>query len=176
MTDHYDPTDSTDTRNDIRTDGGRDVVELPDQVELPRLLDFYELQTEETTEIAEFYDNLREGQLTTTECQDCGELHFPPRIVCPECQSDDLAYVDLPHEGELFAFSTVRAGAPMGMEDDVPFVIGIVDLGEITLSAHLDDAEYDDLSIGDPVELKIVEIDGPVDHERVFYRFEPKET
>jgi uncharacterized OB-fold protein len=176
MTDHHDPTDSTDTRNDIRTDGGRDVVELPDQVELPRLLDFYELQTEETTEIAEFYDNLREGQLTTTECQDCGELHFPPRIVCPECQSDDLAYVDLPHEGELFAFSTVRAGAPMGMEDDVPFVIGIVDLGEITLSAHLDDAEYDDLSIGDPVELKIVEIDGPVDHERVFYRFEPKET
>jgi uncharacterized OB-fold protein len=176
MTDHHDPTDSTDTRNHIRTDGGRDVVELPDQVELPRLLDFYELQTEETTEIAEFYDNLREGQLTTTECQDCGELHFPPRIVCPECQSDDLAYVDLPHEGELFAFSTVRAGAPMGMEDDVPFVIGIVDLGEITLSAHLDNAEYDDLSIGDPVELKIVEIDGPVDHERVFYRFEPKET
>ena len=175
MTDHYDPTDSTDTRNHIRTDGDRDVVELPDQIELPRLLDFYELQTEETTEIAEFYDNLREGQLTTTECQDCGELHFPPRIVCPECQSDDLAYVDLPHEGELFAFSTVRAGAPMGMEDDVPFVIGIVDLGDVQVSAHVQNAEYDDLEIGDPVDLKIVEIDGPVDHERVFYRFEPRE-
>ncbi|MFA1610958.1 Zn-ribbon domain-containing OB-fold protein [Halobellus rubicundus] len=158
------------------TDGGRDVVELPDQIELPRLLDFYELQTEDTTKIAEFYDNLREGQLTTTECQDCGEIHFPPRIVCPECQSEDLEYVDLPHEGELFAFSTVRAGAPMGMEDEVPFVIGIVDLGPVQLSAHVADAEYDDLSIGDPVEMKVVEIDGPVDHERVFYRFTPKES
>jgi len=157
-------------------DGGadRDVVEIPKQIELPRLLDFYELQDEANTEIAEFYDNLRDGRLTTTECRDCGDLQFPPRTVCPECHSDDLAYVELPHEGELFAFSTVRAGAPMGMEDEVPFVTGIVDLGDVRLSTRIDDAEYDDLEIGDPVELKIVEIDGPVDHERVFYRFEPK--
>jgi uncharacterized OB-fold protein len=159
------------------TDGGtdRDVVEIPKTIELPRLLDFYELQNEATTEIVEFYDNLRDGQLTTTQCEECGELHFPPRIVCPECRSEDLEYVDLPHEGELFAFSTVRAGAPMGMEEEVPFVTGIVDLGPVKLSARIDDAEYDDLAIGDPVEMKIVEIDGPVDHERVFYRFEPQE-
>ena len=63
----------------------------------------------------------------------------------------------------------------MGMEDEVPFVTGIVDLGDVQLSARIDDAEYDDLAIGDPVELKIVEIDGPGDDERVFYRFEPQE-
>jgi uncharacterized OB-fold protein len=162
---------------DVATDGGsdRDVVKLPDQIELPRLLDFYELQTQETTQISEFYDNLADGQLTTTRCTECDELHFPPRIVCPECHSEELEYVDLPHEGELFAFSTVRAGAPMGMEDEVPFVLGIVDLGPVQLSSRIDDAEYDDLEIGDPVEMKVVEIDGPVDHERVFYRFEPQE-
>lgn len=176
MTDEHTAHDTDTDAPATATDGGRDVVELPDEIELPRLLDFYELQTEDTTQIAEFYDNLRDGRLTTTECGDCGEIHFPPRIVCPECQSEDLDYVDLPHEGELFAFSTVRAGAPMGMEDEVPFVIGIVDLGPVQLSAHVDGAEYDDLSIGDPVEMKVVEIDGPVDHERVFYRFEPKES
>jgi len=178
MNEHDDETEHEPTNSAERaTDGGtdRDVVEIPKTVELPRLLDFYELQNQETTEIVEFYDNLRDGQLTTTQCEECGELHFPPRIVCPECRSEDLEYVDLPHEGELFAFSTVRAGAPMGMEDEVPFVTGIVDLGDVQLSARIDDAEYDDLAIGDPVELKIVEIDGPVDHERVFYRFEPQE-
>lgn len=175
--DHQTSRQSTDrrARRDARTDGGRDVVELPDRIELPRLLDFYELQTAETTGIAEFYDNLRDGRLTTTSCRDCDAVHFPPRIVCPECHGEDLEYVDLPHAGELFCFSTVRAGAPMGMEDEVPFVIGIVDLGAVQLSARIQDAEYDDLAIGDPVELRIVEIDGSVDHERVFYRFAPTE-
>ena len=164
---------SDETHNDHETD--RDVVEIPKTIELPRLLDFYELQDESHTEIHEFYDNLRDGQLTTTQCRDCGDLQFPPRIVCPECQSDDLEYVDLPHEGTLFAFSTLRAGAPIGMEDDVPFVVGVVDIGDVRLSARIDDAEYDDLEIGDPVQLKIVDIDGPTDQERVFYRFEPAE-
>ncbi|MFB6353998.1 MAG: zinc ribbon domain-containing protein, partial [Halobacteriales archaeon] len=59
----------------------RDTVELPETIELPRLLDFYELQTAEHTGIHEFYENLRDGRLTTTECDDCGELLFPPRIV-----------------------------------------------------------------------------------------------
>lgn len=153
----------------------RDAVELPETIELPRLLDFYELQTEEHTGIHEFYENLRDGQLTTTECDDCGELLFPPRVVCPSCQSDDLTYVELPHEGELFAFSEVRAGAPLGMQDDVPFVTGIVDLGEVRLSARIDGASYGDLAIGDPVTLKVVDVDGPADHERVFFRFEPAE-
>ncbi|MGQ4557589.1 OB-fold domain-containing protein [Halobellus sp. GM3] len=166
----------TDPKEAPVPDGGtdRDVVEIPKTIDLPRLLDFYELQDEENTQISEFYDNLRDGRLTTTQCRDCGDLQFPPRIVCPECHSDDLEFVDLPDEGELFAFSTVRAGAPMGMESEVPFVTGIVDLGEVRLSARIDGAEYEDLSIGDPVELKIVEIDGPVDDERVFYRFEPQ--
>ncbi|SFS12616.1 hypothetical protein SAMN05216559_4089 [Halomicrobium zhouii] len=152
----------------------RDAVELPDTIELPRLLDFYELQTAEHTGIHEFYERLREGQLSTTRCSDCGDVQFPPRIVCPECHSDDLEYVDLPHEGELFAFSMVRAGAPLGMEDEVPFVTGIVEVGDVRLSARIDGADYDDLAIGDPVELNVVEIDGPADHERVFYRFEPR--
>lgn len=151
----------------------RDTVELPDHIELPRLLDFYDLQTPETTGIAEFYDNLRAGELTTTECADCGAVHFPPRIVCPECLSEDLEYVALPDRGELFAFSEVRAGAPLGMEDDPPFVIAIVDLGDVRLSARIDDARSEDLEIGDPVQLKVLDVDGPEEHERVWFRFEP---
>jgi uncharacterized OB-fold protein len=154
----------------------RDRIELPETIELPRLLDFYELQTEDHTGIHKFYENLREGQLSTTQCANCGDLQFPPRIVCPSCQSDDLEYVDLPEEGELFAFSTVRAGAPLGMEDEVPFVTGIVDLGNVQLSARIDGTDYDNLAIGDPVKLKVVQIDGPIDQERVFFRFELKDT
>lgn len=151
----------------------RDTVELPETIELPRLLDFYELQTADHTRIHEFYDRLRDGVLSTTRCTECGELHYPPRVVCPECMGDDLEYVPLPDEGELYAFTAVRGGAPLGMGSDVPFTVGVVALGDVRLSARIDGAEPDDLAIGDAVSLKVVEIDGPADHERVFYRFEP---
>lgn len=153
--------------------GGRGRVTLPDRIELPRLLDFYDYQTPEDTAIHEFYEHLRAGELATTTCADCEAVHFPPRIVCPECLSDDLAYVTLPERGELFAFSEVRAGAPLGMEDDVPFTIAIVDLGDVRLSARIDGASSEALEIGDPVELRIVDVDGPADHDRVWFRFVP---
>ncbi|AHG03961.1 hypothetical protein HALDL1_10370 [Halobacterium sp. DL1] len=178
----------TDTHDqaDARPDGGepsedadesaRRTISIPDSIELPRLLDFYDLQDADHTRIHEFYDRLREGSLSTTQCEDCGELHFPPRVVCPECTSDDLDYVSLPHEGTLFAFSTVRGSGPLGMTDDVPFVTGVVELDgvDLRLSARIDGAEYDDLAIGDPVELEVVDIDGPTDQHRVFYRFRPR--
>ncbi|MDJ1434390.1 OB-fold domain-containing protein [Halostagnicola sp. A-GB9-2] len=157
------------------TTPSRDTVAVPERIDFPRLLDFYNLQSEEETRIHEFYDRLREDSLSTTRCDECDALHFPPRIVCPECTGDDLSYTSLPHEGTLFAFSVVRGSAPIGMTDDVPFVMGIVDLEgvDVRLSARIDGAAYDDLSIGDRVTLKIVDIDGPRDEDRVFYRFEP---
>jgi len=174
MTD--DPSVTDDTGDQPATDGGapeRRTVSVPERIDFPRMLDFYELQDAEHTEIHQFYDNLHEGDLTTTECGDCGAIHFPPRIVCPECHSDDLAYTSLPHRGELFAFTEVRGAAPIGMNDDVPFVVAVVDLGPVRLSARVVDAGYEDLSIGDEVELVIVDLDDATDQDRVFFRFTP---
>ncbi|MFC6726288.1 Zn-ribbon domain-containing OB-fold protein [Halobium palmae] len=182
MTDDHSDTDESPDANtnanasaDSTDEPDRVQVTVPDTVEFPRLLDFYERQTEETTEIVEFYDRLREGSLSTTECDDCGAVHYPPRIVCPECTSDDLSYVSLPHEGELHAFTEVRGTAPIGMTDDVPFAVGVVDLDgvDVRLSARIEGASYEDLAIGDRVELVLVDIEGPKEQDRVFYRFAP---
>lgn len=155
-----------------RHDPPRETVSLPEEVEFPRLLDFYERQDEAHTGIHPFYEHLRDGRLTTTACDDCASVHFPPRIVCPACTGDALSYTSLPHRGELYSFTEVRGPTPIGM-DDAPFVVGVVDLGAVRLSSRIDDADYDDLAIGDPVGLKIVDVVGPGDRERVFYRFVP---
>ncbi|MGQ4555378.1 zinc ribbon domain-containing protein [Halobellus sp. GM3] len=179
MTTHDHTDDRAAVERSLRADGGeradppRGTITLPDEIEFPRLLDFYDLQDPEHTRIHQFYENLSDGALTTTECADCGEIHFPPRVVCPECLSDDLEYTDLPHEGELHSFTEVRGTAAIGMRDDPPFVVGTVDLGPVQLSARIEDAEYDDLELGDTVRLKVMDIDGPTDQDRVFYRFEP---
>lgn len=151
----------------------RITMTVPDMIPMPRLFDYFELQGEEHTQLAPFYERLADGDLSTTRCDDCEKIHFPPRIVCPACMGDSLSYESLPSVGTLHTFTEVRAGAPLGMEDEVPFVVGIVDLGSVKLSARIEEATDDELTIGDEVELVILDIEGPGDEERVFYRFTP---
>jgi len=142
-------------------------------IKLPYMLDFYPLEDEKNTRISQFFSNLKEGHLTTTKCKKCGKVLWPPRIVCASCLSDDLAWIDLGTEGELYAFTEMRLGAPLGFIEDVPFCIGIVKIGGLSLSARIDNAKYEDLKIGQKVQLKVVELDDG----RVFYRFDAvKET
>lgn len=131
--------------------------------------DFYPLQSPEQTRIAPFFGHLREGRLTTTSCSKCGAIHWQPRVVCPRCNHGELGWVDLPREGKVFAFTSVYAGAPLGMERDVPFVVGIIEFPDVPLRivSRIDDSRYEELRIGDPVRLKVLELaDG-----RVWFRF-----
>lgn len=134
--------------------------------------DFYPLEDADHTRIHPFFENLRQGRLTTTRCTGCGALHWQPRVVCPRCNGDALEWVDLPREGRLFAFTAVYAGAPLGMEADVPFVVAIVELdgAPLKIVARVDGARYEDLRIGEPVALKVV----PLTDGRVWFRFAPK--
>ena len=142
-------------------------------IKLPYLLDFYHIQGEEYTKIQKFFDNLKEGRLTTTKCKGCGKVLWQPRIVCPSCNSDEMEWIDLPKEGELFAFTASVLGAPMGMVEDAPFCIGIIDLKdpEVRILSRIDDAEYDDLEIGKRMRLKVIELEDG----RVWFRFVPGE-
>ncbi len=142
-------------------------IKRAEKIGLPFMLDFYPLQDEKHTRISQFFKNLREGRLTTTKCKKCGKLLWPPRIVCPECLSESLEWVDLGVEGELYAFTEIRLGAPLGFVEDVPFCVGIVRIGGLLISSRIDDAGYEDLKIGDKASLKIVELPD----NRVFYRF-----
>jgi hypothetical protein len=139
----------------------------PETIKLPFMLDFYPLEDAKTTEISQFFQNLKQGKLTTTKCKKCDRLLWPPRIVCPNCFSSEFDWTDLGKEGELYAFTDVRIGAPLGFVQDAPFVVGLVKINGLTISSRIDNAKYDQLKIGDRLQLKIIELgDG-----RVFYRF-----
>lgn len=142
-------------------------IERPETIKLPLMLDFYPLEDEKNTRIGQFFMNLKQGHLTTTRCKKCAKLLWPPRVVCPNCVSDKLEWVDLGAEGELYAFTEMRLGAPLGFAQDIPFCIGIVKMNGLLISTRIDNAKYDGLKIGDRLKLKIVELEDG----RVFYRF-----
>jgi len=135
----------------------------------PFLLDFFPLEGAEHTRLSRFFDRLREGRLSTTRCPRDGEWHWPPRTACPRCHSEELDWVDLPERGSIYAFSAVLVGVPLGLEADVPFAVGLVDLDGVPLRlfGRIDGRPWSELKIGDPVRVEPYDIgDG-----RVFYRF-----
>jgi len=135
----------------------------------PFLLDFFPLETADQTRLHRFYERLREGRLSTTRCLRDGALLWPPRTACPKCHTEELEWVDLPETGRVYAFSAVLGGAPIGMESDVPFAVGLIDLdgAPLRLFGRIEGRPWTELRIGQPVRIEPYDIgDG-----RVFYRF-----
>lgn len=151
----------------LATEGA--TVAKSDGDKVPYLLDFYPLEEPKFTRLSAFYANLRQGRFTTTRCRKDATVLWPPRVVCPQCHTEDLEWIDLPKTGHVYAFSAVLAGAPLGMEADVPFVVGLVDLdgASLRLFGRIDGTAWTECRVGMPVRVEVVE----APDERVFYRF-----
>jgi uncharacterized protein len=160
--------DEPSTRSDGAASTPERAPRRPDE-KPPFLLDFFPVETPDQTRLSRFYDRLREGRLSTTRCPHDRDVHWPPRVACPRCHQEDLEWIDLPESGTIFAFSAVLAGAPLSMEADVPYAVGLVDLDgvDLRLFGRIEGKSWTDLVIGERVAVEPYEVgDG-----RVFYRF-----
>jgi uncharacterized OB-fold protein len=149
----------------------------------PATMDMWPLQAKEFNRVYPFYENLKQGRLTTTKCKSCGKVSYPPRVICPECYSDDLEYTDLPKTGKVIVFSEEVKGVPLGFES--PLIHAVIDLGvdpARRVLTRIVNCAAGQLQRGDEVQLAIFEIPplpidkgkaGIVNAERVFFAFEP---
>ncbi|HEV2449764.1 MAG TPA: OB-fold domain-containing protein [Thermoplasmata archaeon] len=161
------PSPSEPSRSETRT--SVPPREGPKPKPTPTAFDFFPQEEAQQTRVARFFDELRGGRFTTTRCRKDGELLWPPRVTCPHCHGEEMDWVTLPLTGTLYAFSALLAGAPLGMETELPIVMGLADLdGEpLRLFGRIVGASWDQLRVGQAVRIEPFELaDG-----RVFYRF-----
>jgi hypothetical protein len=144
-------------------------------------MDLYPQQSKEFNQVYQFYQNLREGRFTTTKCRDCGAEPFPPRVLCPECWSTNLEWIDWPTEGAVVEVTEEVVGVPLGFGKP-PLVHALVDLGgKRTLFVRIINCKQGEVNSGDKVRLAVFDV-SPVPQEmgrevveipRVFFAFEP---
>jgi len=111
-----------------------------------------------------FWEALEDDRFLIQACEDCGQAYFPPAPVCPECHADSVEWVESSAEGELYAFTKQHQTAA-GF--DSPIVLGTVELAEGPRVLVRIDADYDELSIGAPIELRPVEYEGSAERGRL---------
>lgn len=103
----------------------------------------------------EFFDGLLEGKLIGVRCKDCGDIICPPKSTC-SCGSRNLENFELSGRGKIVSY-TVTYVAPLGYDNEVPYVVAMVELDEGTwivgrLDVDAEIAEREDL-IGRRVEV-----------------------
>ena len=93
-------------------------------------------------------------RLEAARCASCGEVSYPPRLICRKCRSRRFETVTLPDEGTLLTYTITRVGSSQ-FSSLTPYAVGIVELdGGVRITAQIADCEFDQLAVGQRVRLE----------------------
>jgi uncharacterized OB-fold protein len=76
-----------------------------------------------------YWQALVRHELTVQSCGSCGRRNFYPRLSCPACGAQRFEWLRCTGRARLHSFVINHVPAP-GFEDEVPYVIAIVELEE----------------------------------------------
>ncbi|MFH1775473.1 MAG: Zn-ribbon domain-containing OB-fold protein [Chloroflexota bacterium] len=123
----------------------------------------------------------RRYRLVGNKCKGCGAIIFPARLICPECNSNNMEDFPLSGKGKIFTYTMIaRYAAPGEFDDqqsmDGAFMVGIVKLEEGPLTvAQLTDCEVkpEAVEIGTDVEVVFRRLYEQEGITRYCYKFRP---
>jgi uncharacterized OB-fold protein len=93
-------------------------------------------------------------RLEAGKCKNCGFIAFPPRQICPRCQSRVFETIILADAGKIVTYTVIRV-PPQPFSDQAPYAVGIVDLDDgVRLTGQIVDCPFEDLKIGQRVRIE----------------------
>jgi uncharacterized OB-fold protein len=107
-------------------------------------------------EFAAYWRFCERSQLAVVLCRACGTKRWPPRPLCPRCSSDDAEWTAVPGFGKIYSWTTVGRSVVPGFEDELPYVVVIVELDDepgLRFLGNLLDAAGERLQVGMGVEV-----------------------
>lgn len=88
------------------------------------------LQPVRTEEAAGFWEGTAAGELRVQECARCGRLRFPPRPMCPTCQSVDRGWRVMSGLGTIWSYSIPHPPLLPAYAAVAPYNVILVELDE----------------------------------------------
>lgn len=111
--------------------------------------------------VAAYFDHVADGRLAVPECGDCGETHFPPRVVCPYCLSSSVELRESTGRGTVYSFTVVHLDHHPTWGDEAPYVNALVSLDDgPTVFGNLVACDPAAVAVGDPVRATFESVDG----------------
>ncbi|MEQ9451755.1 MAG: Zn-ribbon domain-containing OB-fold protein [Pseudomonadales bacterium] len=109
-----------------------------------------------------FWQGAREGKLMLPKCEDCGQVHWYPRHICPHCHSMNLTWVEGSGEGTIYTYAVQHMVFGKWAEQ-APFVTAYIDLKEgdrmLTVLRGVDPHKPEEIKIGAAVRVEFEQAD-----------------
>jgi len=103
--------------------------------------------------IEQFYKFISEKKLMAAQCKECGSKFLPPRPICTNCYSRNLAWIQLKTRGKLVTYTIIHV-APQQFQKFAPYAYGIVELEDgLRLPGMIKDVEHEKIQIGMELEV-----------------------
>jgi uncharacterized OB-fold protein len=100
-----------------------------------------------------FFEGTAAGKFLIRRCTSCNKAHWYPRGLCPFCFSD-CAWEEASGAGTIYSLSVMKRA-------ETPYVMAYVALAEgPVMMTNILDCDFDALSIGTPVKVKLVPTEG----------------
>jgi uncharacterized OB-fold protein len=77
-----------------------------------------------------YWEAAKHHKLEVPHCNACGHYWFPPSASCPHCLSTDFAFTPVSGRGKVFSFVTFHRVYHPAFEQEVPYVVALVELEE----------------------------------------------
>lgn len=107
-----------------------------------------------TPDAGSYWQAAQDGRLSLQHCSACAKHRFPPRALCPYCQSTDMSWVDASGDGIVHSFTIVHRAPSQAFRAVTPYVIALVDLAEgARMMTNIVGPGALDVAIGDAVEV-----------------------
>lgn len=113
-----------------------------------------------------FRDAVAHERLLTQRCASCGKASLPPAPSCLHCGSPEVSQVDAATTGALRTWTVTHVAFHSAFADELPYVIGVVDLDDGARLSGMVDVPHDRLADG--LRLALTWRRSPVDGEPVW--------
>ena len=77
-----------------------------------------------------FWDGALAGELRIQACGSCGRLRFPPRPMCPHCQSREVTWQTMSGRGAIYSFVVPHPPLLPAYAAVAPYNVALVELEE----------------------------------------------
>ena len=109
----------------------------------------------------QYWQGCLDGELRMQRCTPCGHLRFPPRPMCPRCQSFECGWVPVSGRGTVYSWVVAHPPLLPAFVDLAPLVVLLVELEEgddLRIVGNLLGEGPEDVAIGMPVEVAFEQV------------------